>query len=132
MLERAICRHTRDVIAKTQPRYFLSVCILQCRLSEKVKSIRAAAKSPFLGARAQDSRLKGSMCCLPQRAASREAALAMDGWRDRPYAFASVKRKRGDSLSPGFRPNCFVLLLLRVQFHRVARVHIFQREDDHG
>src|SRR5260370_36153037 len=103
MYERAIHRHIRDKKTKFQDSNFLRLCILQGRLSEKVKSIRAAAKSPFLGARAQDSRLKGSMCCLPQRAASREAALAMDGWRDRPYAFASVKRTRGDSLSPGFR-----------------------------
>src|SRR6202158_2636994 len=100
MLERTICRHTRDEKAKIQDRSFLRSCMPQGRLSEKVKSIRAAAKSPFLAGRAQDSRLKGSVCCLPQRAASREAALPLDGWGDRPYAFASVKRKRGDSLSP--------------------------------
>src|ERR1019366_7819520 len=42
-----------------------------------------------------------------------------------------VKRKRGDSLSPSF--DWLVSFLFgRVQFHPVARVHIFQREDHHG
>src|SRR5712692_4466637 len=132
MLERAICRHTRDVIAKTQPRYFLSVCILQCRLSETVKSIRAAAKSPFLGGRAQDSRLKDSVCCLRQRAASREAALPWTAGATVPTHSLLSKEKGEIHSPPWFQPNCFVLLLLRVQFHRVAGVHIFQREDDHG
>ena len=41
------------------------------------------------------------------------------------------KRKRGDPLSPSSHQIVASLLLI-VQFYRVARVDIFQREDDHG
>jgi hypothetical protein len=61
-------------------------------------------------------------------------------WRDDSGEYANSflplnnlpKRKRGDFLSPSFRSNWRVLLLLVVQFYRVARIYIFQREHDHG
>jgi hypothetical protein len=46
-----------------------------------------------------------------------------------PY---SVQKKKGRFALPSFVQNCFELLLGGVEFHAVAGVHIFQREDDHG
>jgi len=67
MIETAICRHTRDVNAKTQHRHFLSVCILQGSLfrQSKVYWCRRKETIPHL--------------CHPQD--TREVTIEISLWR---------------------------------------------------
>ena len=79
----------------------------------------------------------------------RKAGLPLDAWRKAATieaftaeVFGDARcrkvplnrtKEKGEIFSPPRSDEIVrVLLLLLVQFHRVARVHIFQREDDHG